>query len=67
MDRAIEAKLHECDPLRPPYAARHKDLLQTAKVVKPSTREWFSTAKNHAMYANQGGIYDDILTYLKIK
>ena len=43
-----------------------KDLLAAAKVARPTTREWFSTAKNHALYANQGGIYDDVLAYLKL-
>ena len=32
----------------------------------PSTREWFSTARNYALYSNQGGTYDDILKYLKL-
>ena len=35
-------------------------------MVRSSTREWFSTARNHALYSNQAGIYDDILKYLKI-
>ena len=35
-----------------------------AGVVKPSTREWFASARNHALYANQGGVYDDVLKYL---
>ena len=43
------------------------DLLKAAKMVRPSTREWFATARNHALYANEGGLYDDILDYLKIK
>ncbi len=43
------------------------DLLQTAKVIKPSSRAWFESAKNYAIYANQGGFYDDVLTYLGIK
>ena len=30
------------------------------------TREWFSTARNYALYSNQGGVYDDILKYLKM-
>ena len=33
---------------------------------EPSTREWFSTARNYAMYSNQGGTYDDVLKYLKM-
>ena len=43
-----------------------KDLLTAAAQVKPSTREWFSTARNYAIYSNQGGIYDDILKYMKL-
>jgi transitional endoplasmic reticulum ATPase len=43
------------------------DLIKTAKDIKPSTRGWFESAKNYALYANQGGFYDDVLTYLGIK
>ena len=28
--------------------------------------EWFSTARNYALYSNQGGIYDEILKHLKL-
>ncbi len=27
--------------------------------------EWFATARNHARYANEGGQYDDLVSYLK--
>jgi len=43
------------------------DLVKTSKDVKPSTRSWFESAKNYALYANQGGFYDDVLSYLGIK
>ena len=43
-----------------------KDLLAAAGSVKPSTREWFSTARNYALYSNQGGIYDDVAKYLRL-
>lgn len=43
------------------------DLIKTAKDVKPTARAWFESAKNYALYANQGGFYDDVLTYLGIK
>ena len=43
-----------------------KDLTSAAGSVRPSTREWFSTARNYALYSNQGGVYDDILKYLKM-
>lgn len=39
-------------------------LLAVAKGVKPSTRSWFESAKNYALYANQGGFYNDILEFL---
>ncbi|MEO0413486.1 MAG: ATP-binding protein, partial [Verrucomicrobiota bacterium] len=44
-----------------------KTLLKIAKTVKPSTKKWFESAKNYALYANQSGLYDDILEYLNIK
>jgi transitional endoplasmic reticulum ATPase len=44
-----------------------KDLLNASKKLRPSTQEWFATAKNFALFANDAGLYDDVLTYLKIK
>jgi transitional endoplasmic reticulum ATPase len=44
-----------------------KDLINAIKKLKPSTQEWFATAKNFALFANDAGLYDDVLTYLKIK
>jgi SpoVK/Ycf46/Vps4 family AAA+-type ATPase len=41
------------------------DFKNALKEVKPSTRTWLDTARNHAIYANEGGIYDDLLAYLK--
>ncbi|WFB10626.1 ATP-binding protein [Streptomyces sp. LX-29] len=42
-----------------------KDLLGAAKAVVPSTEPWFAAARNVAMFANEGGMYDDLLAYLK--
>lgn len=44
-----------------------KDLLAAAKALRPSTEPWFATARNVAMFANDGGSYDDLLAYLKKK
>ena len=66
VDLAVEAKLREAMKAGIPKPLVTKDLLLAASTVKPSTREWFSTARNYALYSNQGGIYDDILKYLKI-
>lgn len=44
---------------------RTTDLLNATKIIKPSTLEWLSTAKNYANYSNESGAYNDILEYLK--
>lgn len=41
-----------------------KDLVRSAGRHKPTTRAWFESAKNYAMYANQSGFYDDVLKFL---
>jgi AAA+ superfamily predicted ATPase len=43
------------------------DLAKATKEVKPSTRAWFESAKNYAIYSNQSGFYDDVLAFLGIK
>ncbi|EFL32921.1 ATPase [Streptomyces viridochromogenes DSM 40736] len=42
-----------------------KDLLAAAKDVVPSAEPWFTSARNVAMFANEGGMYDDLVAYLK--
>ncbi|WP_238454828.1 26S protease regulatory subunit [Micromonospora sp. ATA51] len=42
-----------------------RDLERALKEVRPSTRPWLSTARNVAMFANEGGVYDDLVAYLK--
>ncbi|GAA2477345.1 ATP-binding protein [Streptomyces gobitricini] len=44
-----------------------KDLLGAVKQIRPSTDPWFSAARNVATFANDGGMYDDLLAYLKRK
>lgn len=66
LDVAVEGKLREAMKAGAPQPLTTKDLLAAAKTLKPTTREWFSTARNYALYSNQGGLYDDILKYLNI-
>jgi SpoVK/Ycf46/Vps4 family AAA+-type ATPase len=42
-----------------------KDFILALKEVKPSTRPWLETARNDAMFANEGGAYDGLLEYLR--
>ncbi len=67
VDVAVEAKLAEAMKKGIPEPLRTRDLTVAAKRVRPSTKDWFATARNYALYSNQGGTYDDILHYLKLK
>ena len=67
IDRAVEDKLREALKSGNPQPIETKDLLKSTLEVKPSTKEWFTTARNYALYSNESGSYDDILEYLKIK
>ena len=42
-----------------------RDLLDAAAAVQPSVESWFAAARNVAMFANDGGMYDDLVAYLK--
>jgi AAA+ superfamily predicted ATPase len=66
VDVAIETKLRQALKEGSPKPLTTKDLLTAAGQLRPSTKEWFATARNYALYSNQGGIYDDILKFLKL-
>lgn len=65
-DVAIENKLREAMKAGIPQPLSTKDLIEAASKLKPTTKEWFATARNYALYSNEGGTYDDILKYLKL-
>jgi SpoVK/Ycf46/Vps4 family AAA+-type ATPase len=41
------------------------DLEAAVAEVRPSLGPWFETARNVALFANEGGTYDDLAAYLK--
>jgi len=41
------------------------DLEAAARDVRPSLSAWFDAARNVALFANEGGAYDDLAAYLK--
>ncbi|MEO0479721.1 MAG: AAA family ATPase [Planctomycetota bacterium] len=66
VDEAIEAVLDdalETGNVRPLVT---KDLLKARKNRRPTTGEWFRTVKNHVLYANEDGLFDDVKPYLKL-
>jgi SpoVK/Ycf46/Vps4 family AAA+-type ATPase len=66
VNMTIEQKLREAMRTGTPPPITTGDLLTAAKSVRPTTKEWFATARNYAIYANEGGLYDDIARYLKL-
>lgn len=66
-DRAIEATLEEAMEQGKPIPVTGKQLAKVAAGIKPSTKRWFESAKNYALYANQSGFYDEVLAYLGLK
>jgi SpoVK/Ycf46/Vps4 family AAA+-type ATPase len=67
VDVAVERKLQEAMKTGIPKPLTTRDLAAATGNLKPTTKEWFATARNYALYSNQGGIYDDILHYLKLQ
>jgi AAA+ superfamily predicted ATPase len=41
------------------------DLEAAVSEVRPSLGTWFETARNVALFANEGGAYDDLVAYLR--
>ena len=67
VDIAVEDKLRESMAKGSIQPLNTKDILKAIKQHKPTTLEWFASARNYALYANEAGLYDDVLKYLKIK
>ncbi|HET7772050.1 MAG TPA: AAA family ATPase [Chloroflexota bacterium] len=67
VDTAVETKLRAALRSGTPDPLTTRDLLEAAGSVKPTTKEWFATARNYALYANEGGAYDDVVRYMKLR
>jgi len=65
VDEAVEARLAESLRDGVPRPLRTKDLLAAARKRQPTTAEWFATARNYVLHANQAGSYDEIAAYLR--
>jgi len=67
VELAVEAKLREAMKKGQPLPIVTKDLQAALKQHRPTTQDWFATARNYAIYSNEGGLYDDVLRWLKIQ
>lgn len=67
IDIAVEQKLQDSLAIGAIQPIETPDLLKAAKQHRATTLEWLASARNYALYANESGLYDDILRYLKVK
>lgn len=66
-DTAVERSLAQAMKQGQVVPITQRDLLDVAKSIRSSTQAWFESAKNYALYSNQGGFYNDVLAFLGIK
>lgn len=67
VDIASEEKLQESMAKGAIQPIETKDLLKAVKQHRATTLEWLASARNYALYANESGLYNEILQYLNIK
>jgi SpoVK/Ycf46/Vps4 family AAA+-type ATPase len=65
VDRAVEQKLLQAFKVGQAVPLKTSDLYDAVKAHRPTIREWFSSAKNYALYANEAGQYEAVLNYMK--
>lgn len=64
-DAAAEQAMSDSLASGTPRPIGMNDFAIALKETRPSTRAWFETARNYAQFANDGGMYDDLLTYMR--
>jgi SpoVK/Ycf46/Vps4 family AAA+-type ATPase len=64
-DSAAEQAMHDSITSGTVRMIEQRDFEAALREVRPSTGSWMSTARNVALFGNEGGTYDDLATYLK--
>jgi AAA+ superfamily predicted ATPase len=64
-ETAAERALLDSVRLGEPRLIGQADLEGAISEVRPSLGTWFDTARNVALFANEGGAYDDLAAYLR--
>jgi SpoVK/Ycf46/Vps4 family AAA+-type ATPase len=65
VESAAEVALEDSLKSGEPRRIAPGDFQKALKEIKPSVRPWFETARNYALFANEGGAYDDLAAYLR--
>jgi SpoVK/Ycf46/Vps4 family AAA+-type ATPase len=64
-ETAAEHALMDSVQLETPRMIGQSDVEAAIGEVRPSLSPWFETARNVALFANEGGMYDDLAAYLR--
>jgi transitional endoplasmic reticulum ATPase len=64
VDRTVEACLRVAVKTGHQAPVSQSDLLDEIKRTRPSVDEWFIGARNYVKFANDGGLYDDLASYV---
>ena len=63
---ALERFMRDTAPPRQRRLAPRSPWFEAAlREVRPSTGPWFSSARGVAMFANEGGAYDELVAYFR--
>ena len=64
-ERAAEGPLERSLSTGKVHEVSHADFERALKESNSTAEEWFALARNHARYANEGGHYDHLISFLK--
>lgn len=67
VEQATEAALQDALRTNQVRPLTTNDLARAQQNQRPSMEEWFATARNYGLYANESGLYDDVMNYLKLR
>jgi SpoVK/Ycf46/Vps4 family AAA+-type ATPase len=64
VDTAVELAIEDSSEVASLTPVSRRHLEAALKDVRPTTSEWLATARNYAKFANEGGLYDDLLAFI---
>jgi SpoVK/Ycf46/Vps4 family AAA+-type ATPase len=64
-ETAAEHAMHDSISSGTVRMIEQRDFELALREVRPSTAPWFASARNVALFANEGGSYDELAAYLK--
>ena len=64
-ETAAESAMEDSLERGEPRPIEQRDLERAARSIQASTSGWFQVAYNYAMFANEGGVYDELLDYIR--